>query len=69
MNAEQDQVTQLGLDWPAWQIWVVYRYQGGPVFCARRRDDEKQVLNAGSRNELTGLLVEATTAAGEGFLP
>jgi hypothetical protein len=45
-------VAQLEADWPHWQIWIVRRVYGGPVWCARRWDDEKRVLNAGSPDEL-----------------
>jgi hypothetical protein len=40
------------------QIWVVHRVVGGPVWCARRWDDERQVLNAGSADELVDCLEE-----------
>jgi hypothetical protein len=61
-------VSALERDWPHWQVWVVHRTVGGPVWCARRRDDADavpaRVLNAGSAGELTEQLEEAT-AAGE----
>ncbi|HEY4854705.1 MAG TPA: hypothetical protein VII22_28290 [Streptosporangiaceae bacterium] len=62
MNADQDRVAALELDWPAWQIWVVPRVVGGTVWCARRWDGTGDVLNAGSADELTEHLVAATTA-------
>jgi hypothetical protein len=46
-------VAELEREWPKWQFWVVHRYQGGPVWCARRWDDEKRVLNAASPAGLT----------------
>jgi len=49
-------VARLEADWPRWQIWVVHRVVGGPVWCARRWDDERRVLNAGSADELTEML-------------
>jgi hypothetical protein len=60
MNAEQDRVAALELDWPQWQIWVVPRVVGGTVWCARRWDGTGDVLNAGSAAELTEQLVAAT---------
>jgi hypothetical protein len=42
-----------------WEIWVVYRVYGGPVYCARPRDDHRQVLNAGSPIELEDAIHEA----------
>lgn len=50
-------------DWPHWQVWVVRRVVGGPVWCARRRDDHKRVLNAGSAGELAEYLAAASPGA------
>ncbi len=49
-------VAALERDWPAWQVCVVHRAYGGPVWCARRWDDERRVLNAGSPDELAEYL-------------
>ncbi len=51
-------ISRLEVNWPRWQIWVVQRVVGGPVWCARRWDDEKQLLNAGSADELVEYLLE-----------
>jgi len=64
MNAEQDRVAALELDWPRWRIWVVSRVVGGTVWCARRWDGTGDVLNAGSADELAEYLVAAAPAAG-----
>lgn len=61
MSVTDQIVAQLEADWPRWQIWVVHRVYGGTVWCARRWDDERHVLNAGSPEELTEYL-EAETA-------
>jgi len=53
-------VARLESDWPRWQIWTVPRAVGGTVWCARRWDDERQVLNADSQKELVELLEEAS---------
>lgn len=53
-------VARLEADWPRWQIWTVLRAVGGTVWCARRWDDERQVLNADSPEELVELLEEAS---------
>jgi hypothetical protein len=42
-----------------WEIWVVYRVYGGPVWCARRHDDHRHVLNASSPMELEDDINEA----------
>ena len=52
-NSTDEIVARLEAEHPAWQIWVVRRVVGGPVWCARRWDDEKRVLNADSADELT----------------
>ena len=49
-------VAALERDWPNWQIWAVPRAVGGTIWCARRWDDGKHVLNAASADELEGLL-------------
>jgi hypothetical protein len=53
-------VARLEADWPRWQIWTVRRAVGGTIWRARRWDDEKQVLNADSPEELVELLEEAS---------
>jgi hypothetical protein len=55
-------VAALEAGWPDWQIWVVHRYIGGPVWCARRRDWQpgQPVLNAHSADGLVEYL-EAET--------
>ena len=30
--------SQLEAEWPGWQVWIVWRAVGGPLWCARRRD-------------------------------
>jgi hypothetical protein len=54
-------VVELERQWPNWQVWYVPRVVGGTVWCARRWDDERHVLNAGSPEELSEYL-EAETA-------
>jgi hypothetical protein len=49
-------VAELERDWPRWQIWVVHRVYGGPVWCARRWDGSGRVLNAHSADELAEYL-------------
>jgi hypothetical protein len=38
-TAEQAEITKLERRWPAYQVWVVNRVIGGPVWAARRWDD------------------------------
>ena len=45
-------VAKLEADWPDWQIWTVPRAVGGTLWCARRRDNGKRVLNARGPDEL-----------------
>jgi hypothetical protein len=56
MNHFQTVVAALERDWPDWQIWVVYRVYGGPVWCARRWDGSGRVLNAHNSDELAEYL-------------
>jgi hypothetical protein len=58
-------IKRMEADWPHWQVWVVNRVVGGPVWCARRWDDNGQVLNAGSADELADCLEEASTPVSE----
>ena len=58
-NPTDATVAELERDWPKWQIWVVYQYIGGIVWCARRWDDEKHVLNAASAQALVEQLAQA----------
>jgi hypothetical protein len=45
-----------------WEIWVVHRPYGGPVWCARKHDDHKHVLHAPSPRELKQKICEAEHA-------
>jgi len=56
VTAEQAMIAELEREWPRWQFWCVYRYMGGPVFCARRWDGTGGTLNAGTPAGLTELL-------------
>ncbi len=58
-NPSDPALTRLQADWPNWEIWKVRRLYGGPVWCARRRDDHKTVLNADSAGHLAEYLEEA----------
>jgi len=55
-NPTDQIVAALERDWPDWQIWVIHPALGGIIWCARRWDDEKQVLNADSPDELADYL-------------
>jgi hypothetical protein len=51
-NSADAAVARLEHDWPGWQVWIVHRVIGGPVWCARRWDATGQTLNAASPGEL-----------------
>ena len=55
-NPTDAKVAALERDWPHWPIWVVRRVYDGPVWCARRWDDERRVPNADSPEELVECL-------------
>jgi hypothetical protein len=63
-NPTDEKIAALERDWPNWQIWVVHRVVGGPVWCARRWDDEKRVMNASSADELAEYLAAETSQPG-----
>jgi hypothetical protein len=62
-NDNDRALAQLQSDWPNWQIWIVHKLIGGPTWCARRRDDHKRVLNAGSAAELAEYLEDTVSEA------
>lgn len=51
-------VAALERDWPDYQVWVVNRVVGGPVWCAKRWDWQPggTVLNADSAEHLVEYL-------------
>ena len=55
-NPTEAIVAALERDWPRLAGLVVPRAVGGMIWCARRWDDEKRVLNADSPDELAELL-------------
>lgn len=58
-NPSDPALAQLQVDWPLWEIWTVRRVVGNRVWCARRRDDHKKVLNADSAGHLAEYLEDA----------
>jgi hypothetical protein len=42
-----------------WEIWVVHRVYGGPVWAARLHHNHKRVLNADSADHLAEYIQEA----------
>jgi hypothetical protein len=57
-NLTDEIVAELNREWPGWEIWVVYRVVGGNLWCARRRDDHRRLLHAGSDAQLGEKLEE-----------
>lgn len=59
-NPTDQIVSKLERDWPSWQVWVVPRVVGGPVWCARRWDWQPGgvVLNEDSAEHLAEALAE-----------
>ena len=58
-------LAQLQSDWPLWEIWTVRRVVGNRVWCARRRDDHKKILNADSAEHLAEYLEDAADPPGD----
>ena len=61
-NPTDAKIAELQANWPRWQFWMVWRVVGGPVWCARRRDDHKRVINAASAGHLAEYLEDAADA-------
>jgi hypothetical protein len=59
-NPTDTTVAALERDWPNYQVWVVNRVIGGPVWCARRWDWQpgQPVLNAHTAKELAEYLAD-----------
>jgi hypothetical protein len=55
-NPTDEIVAALEKDWPDWQVWVIHKAVGGIIWCARRWDDERNVLNAASADGLVEML-------------
>jgi hypothetical protein len=62
-NPNDDALARLQADWPNWEVWIVRKVIGGTTWCARRRDDHKKVLNAGSADELAEHLEDTVSEA------
>jgi hypothetical protein len=58
MTSEQQQIAALEAEFREHQIWVVHRYIGGPVWCARRHDGVGTSINADSADQLRAYLKE-----------
>lgn len=62
MNPGDEAVDRLTREHPGWQVWVVYRVIGGPVWCARRWEDADavpaRVINASTPDELALAIAE-----------
>ncbi len=54
---------------PEWQVWVVSRVVGGPVWCARRIDDDGRpptsLINVSSSEDLAEAIAEAEAESRE----
>jgi hypothetical protein len=49
---------------PGWQVWVVHRVYGGNVWCARRQDNHRFVINEDSPENLSAAISEAEGESG-----
>jgi hypothetical protein len=52
-------ISQLEADRPHWEVWVVHRYIGGDLWCARRRDNHHRLLHADTSDQLAEYLEDA----------
>jgi hypothetical protein len=51
-NAIEHAQIELERAYPDWQVWVVHRAVGSPLWCARRWNDTGAVLNEASPDRL-----------------
>lgn len=60
MTTEQDRIlARLREHWGGrWEVWVVNRVVGGPVWCARLHDNHAKVLNAYEPQHLEEYMAE-----------
>ena len=54
----------LEAEWPGWQVWIIWRAVGGPLWCARRWDETGEVLSAGSAVDLADAIEEEEAKRG-----
>lgn len=57
--SRDEALAALRAQWPAWELWIVPLAAGGELWCGRRRDDHKRVLNGHSPAELAEYLAGA----------
>ena len=59
-NPTDEKIAELERDWPNYQIWVVNRVVGGPLWCAKRWDWQPggTILNEDSAEHLAEALAE-----------
>ena len=68
-NPTDQTIEQLAAEWVAFEFWTVDRLCGGPVYCARRRDDHSRVFNADSPQHLAEYLEDSVSEpVGHGWL-
>ncbi len=48
-NVNDEEIMRLERAWPGWQVWVVRRVVGGPLWCARRHGEPVASLHAATR--------------------
>ena len=56
VNPNDEELAALRERHPAWQIWRVDRYLGGPLWCARPLSQTRPVLNAPRPGRLSELI-------------
>jgi hypothetical protein len=57
---QQKIVAELEAQFPDWQVWVVNRAVGHPLWCARPWTDERAVVNLDSAQQLREYLERQT---------
>jgi hypothetical protein len=64
VNHFDETISRIEGAWPDYQVWIIRRVVGGPLYCARRRDQSAAVLNADDPDDLAVLIGDQAGEAG-----
>jgi hypothetical protein len=59
MDWAEQQLEILRKNYPNWDLWVVRRYVGGPLWCAKPKGASIALLHANEPEHLVGYIAEA----------
>jgi hypothetical protein len=62
---DDENLTRLQETYPAWEVWIVRTTHEGIIWCARRQDNHKALMNADSPEHLAEYINEHEEHYGE----